>query len=286
MSSAFVTLQKLLPKHLLSRFGGLLAASERSFIRTPIITLFKRAYGISLEEAERKQVSDYKSFNDFFTRALAPGERPIDGGDNTLVSPVDGFVSEFGPITNGSLLQAKGVHYALEDLLGDADLAQQMQGGQFITLYLAPANYHRIHAATSGTLTQTIALPGELFSVNATTATHLPGLFARNERLTCAYESPNGAAAIVFVGALIVASIETVWGDAQSPYQAKESRTQNWAFNQGEEMGRFLLGSTVVLCLPAGVEFVPEVQPGATVKMGMRLGEWGGRNSALEPASR
>ena len=274
MSSAFVTLQKLLPKRLLSRFGGLIASSELGFVSKPVMTMFKRAYGISLDEAQRTQVSDYKSFNDFFTRALAPGERPIDGGDNVLVSPVDGFVSELGPLTDGKLLQAKGVPYALDDLLGDADLAQRMQGGQFITLYLAPANYHRIHAATSGTLTQTIALPGELFSVNATTVTHLPGLFARNERLTCAYESPQGPAAIVFVGALIVASIETVWGDAQSPYQAKESRSHNWAFNQGDEMGRFLLGSTVVLCLPPGLEFAPEVTPGAAVRMGMRLGEW------------
>jgi len=237
--------------------------------------MFKRAYGISLHEAERKAVADYKSFNDFFTRALAAGERPLEGGDNILVSPVDGFVSELGPITDGQLLQAKGVRYSTAELLGDADLAERMTGGSFITLYLAPANYHRIHAATRGTLTTTIANPGELFSVNTTTATHLPGLFAKNERLTCAYDSPQGAAAIVFVGALIVASIETVWEEAPSPYRQKQSRDHNFSFEQGQELGRFLLGSTVVLCLPPGLEFAPELKPGVTVRMGMRLGEWG-----------
>lgn len=276
MSSGFVTLQKLLPKHLLSRAAGALAASEWRWIKAPLISLFKRAYGISLAEAHRTNAADYKSFNDFFTRALALGARPIDGGpdDNVLVSPVDGIVSEFGPIEDGKLMQAKGVHYELAEMLGDAELAQRCAGGSFITIYLAPANYHRIHAATRGTLTRTIALPGELFSVNATTATHLPGLFVRNERLTCVYDSPQGEAAIVFVGALIVASIETVWSDAQSPYQQRETRDHSFAFEQGDELGRFLLGSTVVLCLPPGLEFLPAVKPGAVVRLGMRLGEW------------
>jgi len=274
MSSGFVTLQKLLPKRLLSRFMGGLAASEWRWLKTLFIQIFKRAYGISLAEAKRKHPGDYTSFNDFFTRALDSDARPLDGGENVLVSPVDGFVSEFGPIENGKLMQAKGVYYTAADLLGDAGLATDFSGGSFITLYLAPANYHRIHAATRGTLKRTIALPGELFSVNATTATHLPGLFARNERLTCVYDSPQGPAAIVFVGALIVASIETVWEDARSPYQHSETRDHNWQFNQGDEMGRFLLGSTVVLCLPAGIKFADCVQPGATVRMGMRLGEW------------
>lgn len=274
MSSSFVTLQKFLPKRLISRFMGALAASEWWWVKTPFIRIFKRAYGISLSEAKRKEVSDYKSFNDFFTRSLDPDARPLDGGENILISPVDGFVSEFGAIDNGQIMQAKGVHYTAAELLGCPELAEQFVGGSFITLYLAPANYHRIHAATNGHLKRTIALPGELFSVNATTATHLPNLFARNERLTCAYESPQGSAAIVFVGALIVASIETVWGDAQSPYQARVSTDQDWHFEQGDEMGRFLLGSTVVLCLPPELEFDASVRPGATVRMGMRLGEW------------
>jgi len=274
MSSGFVTFQKLLPKQLLSRFMGVLAASERSWVKTPFIHIFKKAYGISLSEAERKLPADYKSFNDFFTRALEPGARPLDGGPGVLASPVDGFVSELGPIENGQLMQAKGVHYTVADLLGDETLATDYVGGSFITLYLAPANYHRIHAATDGTLKRTIALPGELYSVNATTATHLPGLFARNERLTCVYESPQGSAAIVFVGALIVASIETLWEDATSPYQQRESREHSWPFKQGDEMGRFLLGSTVVMCLPPGIKFADNIIPGATVRMGMRLGEW------------
>ena len=274
MSSPFIWLQKLLPKHLLSRFVGALAASELGIVRTPFIRLFKRAYGISLAEAERTAVADYHSFNDFFTRALAAGARPIDGGEHTLISPVDGFVSEFGAIDDGRLLQAKGITYSLAELLGDPGAAERLRGGKFITLYLAPANYHRIHAPEAGRLTRTIALPGELFSVNATTAAGLPGLFARNERLTCLYESAQGEAAIVFVGALIVASIETVWDDATSPYQAIETREHSHGFQQADELGRFLLGSTVVLCLPPHVEFVPEVQAGATVRMGMRLGNY------------
>jgi len=274
MSSAFVTLQKLLPKHLLSRFVGRLAASQLPWIKTPFIRLFKSAYGISLADAERTSEAEYKSFNDFFTRALAADARPVNGGKAALVSPVDGFVSEFGPITDGRLVQAKGVDYSLAELLGDAQLANRMAGGQFITLYLAPANYHRIHAPTDGQLRSTIALPGELYSVNATTATHLPGLFAKNERLTCAYHSAQGEAAIVFVGALIVASIETTWDEATSPYQKKETRSHDRPFVQGEELGRFLLGSTVVLCLPPGLAFGNDVQPGATVRMGQRLGEW------------
>ncbi len=274
MSSGFVRLQKLLPKRLLSRFMGVLAASEWRWVKSTFIGVFKWAYSISLIEAERKQPADYKSFNDFFTRSLEPGARPVDGGETILVSPVDGFVSEFGAIENGRLMQAKGVYYTAAELLGDEALADNFAGGSFITLYLAPANYHRIHAPTKGRLTRTIALPGELFSVNATTATHLPGLFARNERLSCIYDSSQGTAAIVFVGALIVASIETVWKDAVSPYQRRETRDHDWAFEQGAEMGRFLLGSTVVLCLPAGIRFADSLEPGARVRMGMRLGEW------------
>ena len=274
MSSGFVTFQKLLPKALLSRFVGILAASEWPWIKAAFIHIFKTAYGISLREAERKKPADYKSFNDFFTRALEFGARPLDGGEGVLVSPVDGFVSEFGPIENGQLMQAKGVHYTAADLLGDETLAADYVGGSFITLYLAPANYHRIHAATDGTLRRTIALPGELFSVNATTATHLPGLFATNERLTCVYDSPQGTAAIVFVGALIVASIETVWEEEASPYQKRASNEHSWPFKQGDEMGRFLLGSTVVMCLPPGIKFADTIKPGAAVRMGMRLGEW------------
>ena len=272
MSSGFVTLQKLLPKPLISRFMGWLAASEWTWVKGPFIAIFMRAYNISLQEAERDSAAQYLSFNDFFTRALAEGVRPLEGGENILISPVDGYVSELGAIENGKLMQAKGVYYSAADLLGDSELADSFVGGSFITLYLAPANYHRIHAPSNGVLKRTIALPGELFSVNATTATHLPNLFARNERLTCVYESDQGPAAIDFVGALIVASIETVWPDATSPYHKIEHREHVWPFEQGDEMGRFLLGSTVVLCLPKGVEFDPGLTPGSEVRMGMRMG--------------
>jgi len=234
MSSGFVTLQKLLPKPLISRFMGWLAASEWTWVKGPFIAIFMRAYNISLQEAERDSAAQYLSFNDFFTRALAEGVRPLEGGENILISPVDGYVSELGAIENGKLMQAKGVYYSAADLLGDSELADSFVGGSFITLYLAPANYHRIHAPSNGVLKRTIAL--------------------------------------LFVGALIVASIETVWPDATSPYQKIEDREHDWSFEQGDEMGRFLLGSTVVLCLPKGVEFDPGLTPGSEVRMGMRMG--------------
>jgi len=267
-------LQKLLPQHLLSRALGKLAETRQRWFSGPLIRLFMRAYGVSLAEAEITSASGYSSFNDFFTRALAPGMRPVAAGPGTLTSPVDGTVSQLGPIEEGTLLQAKGIRYSLSELLGDDSLAAQFTDGQFITLYLAPANYHRVHAPTDGQLNETLALPGKLYSVNETTARGIPGLFARNERLTCAYDSPAGPAALVFVGALIVASIQTVWPEATSPYRNKQRRRQNLAFHQGEELGRFLLGSTVVLCLPPKLSFAADIVPGALVKMGQRLGHW------------
>lgn len=270
----FILLQKLLPQHLLSRVLGKLAATQQRWLSGPLIRLFMRAYGVSLAEAKITSASGYASFNDFFTRALAPGTRPIAAGSGILTSPVDGTVSQLGSIEEGTLLQAKGIRYSVTDLLGDEALAAQLAGGQFITLYLAPANYHRVHAPTDGQLNETIALPGKLYSVNDTTARGIPGLFARNQRLTCAYDSPAGPAALVFVGALIVASIETIWPEATSPYRNIQRREQNLAFSQGDELGRFLLGSTVVLCLPPKLNFAADIRPGAPVKMGQRLGNW------------
>lgn len=280
MDSLFITLQKLLPQHALSRLLGWVAQSELRFVAQPLIKAFMRAYKISLTEAQRKQPADYRSFNDFFTRALEADARPVTPDNNLLLSPADGYVSQLGPIESGTLLQAKGVSYSLAELLGndtgtdDQAPTQPPSAGQFITIYLAPSNYHRVHAPTAGQLSSTVAIPGKLFSVNETTANSIPGLFCRNERLVCHYASDQGPVSLVFVGAMIVASIETVWPETPSPYRNKSTRQVTHAFKQGEELGRFLLGSTVILCLPPNVRFDSNLTPGAPVQMGQRLGEW------------
>ena len=280
MKSLFIALQKLLPQHALSRLLGWVARSEQRFIAQPLIKAFMRAYGISLTEAQRKQPADYRSFNDFFTRALEADARPVTSDNRLLLSPADGYVSQLGPIEAGTLLQAKGISYSLADLLGsDTDAAAQPaarvpQDGQFITIYLAPSNYHRVHAPTDGQLTSTVAIPGKLFSVNETTANSIPGLFSRNERLVCHYDSDHGRISLVFVGALIVASIETVWEETPSPYRQRSTRQVTHAFQQGDELGRFLLGSTVILCLPSNLSFDSNLAPGTAVQMGQLLGEW------------
>ena len=278
MKFLFIAFQKLIPQHALSRMLGRLASSERHFIAQRLIKSFMRAYKISLAEAQRQQPTDYRSFNDFFTRALQPDARPIQRSPGALTSPADGYVSQFGRIRNGTLLQAKGMSYSVNSLLGnpqgDDELPQALIDGSFITIYLAPSNYHRVHAPTDGRLTKTLAVPGKLFSVNDTTANAIPELFSRNERLVCHYDSQQGPASLVFVGAMIVASIETVWEETASPYQQLTSRTLTHDFKQGDELGRFLLGSTVILCLPPGIEFAAELAPGKPVKMGQRLGAW------------
>ncbi|MEM7218087.1 MAG: archaetidylserine decarboxylase [Pseudomonadota bacterium] len=274
MSRAFIALQRALPQHGLSRLLGRFAASDRPWLAQPLIRAFQRAYGIDLAEAEREAAEDYESFNDFFTRSLKPGTRPFATEADALCSPVDGFVSEYGRIEAGALLQAKGITYSAAELLGDRRAAADFDGGRFITLYLAPANYHRIHAPLAGQLRRTIALPGRLFSVNAATAAGVPGLFAINERLTCLFDGPQGPWALVMVGALIVASIETPWPGPRSPYRSVRDTDYNIAVAPGAEIGRFLLGSTVVLCLPAATEFAP-LSAGQPVRCGERLGSLG-----------
>jgi len=275
MKRFFIILQKLLPQHALSRLLGILARSERTFIAQPLIRAFMRAYKISLQEAQRKQPDEYHSFNDFFTRALETSARPITRAIDSLICPADGYISQIGSIRDGTLLQAKGVHYSLAKLLGDVSASKSAhRDGRFVTIYLAPSNYHRVHAPTDGQLHTTIAVPGKLFSVNDTTANAIPDLFARNERLVCHYENARGPVSLVFVGAMIVASIETVWQDTPSPYKKFASRRVEHEFQQGDELGRFLLGSTVILCLPANVRFDAELTPGTPVRMGQALGRW------------
>ncbi|MEM1055686.1 MAG: archaetidylserine decarboxylase [Bacteroidota bacterium] len=270
--SAFVTLQKILPKHFISRAAGRLAASE-SWVRGPLIRTFARAYGVDMTQAERPDLAEYHSFNDFFTRSLTPGARPIDATPGAIVSPADGEVSQTGRIERGELMQAKGIRYSFE-ALADVCARPEFEGGPFATIYLSPTDYHRVHLPLAGRLVRTVAIPGQLFSVNATTEAGVEGLFAVNERLVCEFETAHGPMLLVMVGALIVASIETVWGGPRSPYRERTVTEHDRAFATGDEIGRFLLGSSVVLAFARDqAELKPSLAPGTVVRMGQAIGE-------------
>ena len=275
MSRLFVSLQKLLPQHLLSRSAGAFAASEQPWICGPFIRTFAKAYGVHMAEAERPELSDYRSFNDFFTRALQPAARPIAEGHHVLACPADGAVSQAGIIENGKLLQAKGIRYSFA-ALADTCAGPEFEGGAFLTVYLSPKDYHRVHIPAAGRLTRTVTIPGALFSVNGATEGEVEGLFGRNERLVAEFETGFGKMLVIMVGALIVASIETVWDSPSSPYQVKASFAHDLALEKGAEMGRFLLGSTVILAFEKGaVVLDPKLQSGTTVRMGQAIGTSG-----------
>jgi phosphatidylserine decarboxylase len=273
MSDAFVALQKLLPQHALSRWAGRLANTRSPAVSRWLIRRFAAHYAVNLAEAEQPDLSAYASFNEFFTRALRPGARPISVAEDALISPADGVLSQCGRIQRESLLQAKGSAYTLTALLTRADLARRFENGWFATIYLAPADYHRVHAPFSGRLVRTIAVPGALFSVNARTEAGVQGLFCRNERLVMEFQTPIGAAVVVMVGALIVASIETPFDGPASPYDQVIATALDESVTRGQEIGRFLLGSTVIVVLPDGkVEPLAQLTPGSTVRMGTTLG--------------
>ena len=269
--SPFVRLQKLLPQHGLSRAAGALAASE-GWVRGPLIRAFARAYGIDMSQAERPDLGSYRSFNDFFSRALAPGARPIGAG---VVSPADGAVSQTGTIQDGRLIQAKGIRYSFA-ALADACASPAFEGGAFATVYLSPSDYHRVHLPLAGRLVRTVAVPGKLFSVNAATEAGVEGLFAVNERLVMEFETAAGRMLVVMVGAMIVASIETVWDGPPSPYREKTVTRHDLEFETGAEIGRFLLGSSVVLAFePGRVALDPALAAGAVLRMGEPIGTLG-----------
>lgn len=270
--SAFLQLQKLLPQHGLSRLLGRIAASESPLLSRTLIDIFSRIYGVRLDDAARRNPRDYRSFNDFFTRELASDARHFDGCGAELISPADGTLSQFGIIEQGQLIQAKGTPYACAELLGDDGLAALLDGGWFATVYLAPRDYHRVHLPFAGTLRRTREIPGELFSVNATTEASVQGLFRRNERLVCEFHTLAGPMAVVLVGALIVASIETVWDGPISPYQERRERRYDIPFARGAEIGRFLLGSTVIVLLPPNTFSAGSLAPDQTVRVGSVLG--------------
>lgn len=271
MSQAFAAFQRLLPQHGLSRLVGWFARSEARWIRRPFIHGFARAYSVALDDALCDELDDYRSFNDFFSRALKPGSRPLAAEPGAILCPADGTISQSGVITDGRLLQAKGHHYALRSLIGET--ADEFTGGTFATIYLAPHDYHRVHLPVNATLVRTTAIPGQLFSVNARTEAAIDNLFTRNERLVCRFETDHGTMLVVLVGALIVASIETVWPGPRSPYRRLERTSHHETLAGGDEIGRFLVGSTVIVCFqPGRAELAPHVRAGAAVRMGESLG--------------
>ena len=272
MTSLFIFFQKLIPKHLVSRMAGKLADSKSPTIRKILIRIFQKVYSVSLKDALFQNAEDYDSFNAFFTRALSPIARPICIEENTIVSPVDGTISETGTIHEGAIIQAKGHKYSLASLLGEDPT--QFEGGSFLTIYLAPNNYHRIHAPLPCTLTKTTAIPGQLFSVNARTESAVPNIFSRNERLVCQFDTGCGQMALIMVGALLVGRIETVWSAPSSPYQKVQRKNHTESFEKGAELGRFLLGSTVILCYQARrVSLDLELQAGTLVQVGQKIGK-------------
>ena len=279
--TAFVALQYLLPQHALSRLTGALARSTLPFLKNWLIERFIAAFGVDMREAAQPEPRAYPHFNAFFTRALRPGARPVDVAPEAIVSPADGAVSQAGEITGGRILQAKGRDYTAAELLADPRDALLFEGGSFATIYLSPRDYHRVHMPCGARLTFMRYIPGDLFSVNAVTAASVPSLFARNERLVCRFETAHGPMAMVLVGAMVVAGIETVWTGPVAPAGRSvlsidlESPSTSRELAKGAEMGRFQLGSTVILLLPRGAaRWSTRFSAGAPLRMGQRIGEW------------
>lgn len=277
----FIALQYIIPQHLLSRMAGWLGETSISWIKNPFTNWFVQQYGVNMSEAAIEDPTAYESFNAFFTRALKEDARPIDGESNSIVSPADGAISQLGDIKNGRIFQAKGQDFSLTELLGgDIDIAKPFMGGKFATVYLSPKDYHRVHMPLSGKLKSMIHVPGDLFSVNTTTAENVPRLFARNERTVCIFDTDIGPMAVVLVGAMIVASIETVWAGQTTPLK-REIKTTHYPQNdkielqKGEEMGRFKLGSTaVVLFAKDAMHWDEDYLAGSETVMGKKFGSY------------
>ena len=273
-----IRLQRLLPRRALTRLIYRLTRIENRFVKNATIAAFIRAYGVDVSDAANDVPNGYRTFNDFFTRALQPGARTVDEDASAIVSPVDGRVSEIGAVDKDRILQAKGLHYGLTELVGgDASLSERFADGAFATIYLAPHNYHRVHMPVDGTLVRHATVGTDLYSVNDITAAHVPGLFTVNERHIALFDTGLGPLGLIFVGALNVGSITTVWGG-----ETRAGRRQNgvvhWepgelSLARGELAGWFNLGSTViVLAGPGRVGWEPAIARGTVVRMGQRIG--------------
>jgi phosphatidylserine decarboxylase len=271
--------QYLLPQHTLSRLMSRLTHSEQVIWKNFFIRRIIRHYGVDMNEALEPDIEAYKSFNHFFTRALKAGIRPLTGAAGAIACPADGAVSQAGAITGGTIFQAKGKHFTAVDLLGGSEeRAAPFQDGVFTTIYLSPKDYHRLHMPLTGTLREMVHIPGRLFSVNTATANVVPGLFARNERVAAIFDTEAGPMALVLVGAIFVSSVETVWHGVVTPPTV--SKVQTWRYDQGapvlqigEEMGRFNMGSTIIVLFGKDRATWREgLTAGAPVKLGERIG--------------
>lgn len=287
----FIGFQYSVPQHLLSRLVGRLARSQKAGLAQLFIRLFVRRFNVDLSEAEISDPAGYASFNDFFTRALKPGARTWAAAakmpQDVLVSPVDGAVSQAGLIHQGTLIQAKGQSYTVARLLGQTASATPYDQGAFATLYLSPRDYHRIHMPCSGQLLKMTYVPGQLFSVNTVTAERVPELFARNERLICEFDTPAGPMTLVLVGAMIVASISTAWAGVVAPAQGTRT-IKHWDYThqpivlaRGDEVGRFLLGSTVILLTAQPGTWTAKLTPLQPIQCAQPLGSIS--NNTTEP---
>lgn len=265
-----------MPQHRLSRLAGCLAHSTHPRLKNYLIRYFLNRYPINMDEALESNPFAYTSFSNFFTRALKPNVRPIDSNANSIVSPADGAISEIGNIEQNKLLQAKGVNFELADLLGQqSHLTPLFQNGKFATLYLAPKDYHRVHMPLAGVLREMIYVPGELFSVNFKSSQHVPNLFARNERLITIFDTEAGPMAVILVGAMIVASISTVWAGQITPGAKREITVQRYegvSLEKGAEMGHFTLGSTVIVLFGENrIDWDAGLSSQSPVMMGQRI---------------
>jgi phosphatidylserine decarboxylase len=276
-NSVFIFFQHLAPKHLITKAAGFLADKKLGWFTTLVIRRYVKHYGIDMELAEKSNPLDYETFNSFFTRALKPEIRPVDPSAETVVFPVDGTVSQAGKIMSGRIIQAKGFDFSVNTLTGgrrsDSDL---LRDGSFITIYLSPKDYHRVHIPFAGRLKKMIFIPGRLYSVNPLTVSSINEIFSRNERLVSVFETDFGDMYVVLVGATIVGSMETVWAGTVKGTEIKEwdYSAQNISFNKGDEIGRFKLGSTVICCFPKDtVEFGSEIKPYAATRMGTVMGK-------------
>lgn len=280
-----VSLQYCFPKHLVSRLVGYLAAARLGVITTSLIKVFIKQFQVDMSEAEKSDPRDYETFNAFFTRPLKAGIRPVCAEPDAMIFPVDGAISQMGPIAKDQIFQAKGHNYSVTALLGgDQQMAESFIDGDFMTIYLSPKDYHRIHMPMDATLESMVYVPGDLFSVNPLTAENVPGLFARNERVVAIFNTAQGKMAMVLVGATIVASIETVWAGTVTPPAGRKVRSWHYSeqnatalqFKKGDEMGRFKLGSTVVMCFEKSAIDFDDFQAGDVTRLGQKCGKVSG----------